>query len=104
MAITVTKENYDEIIASEKPVLLDFWAPWCGPCKMMSPVIDEVASDFEGRALVGKVNCDEEGELAEKYKIRSIPSLVFIKNGEVVEINLGVVSKQVVTEKLNKLF
>lgn len=103
MAKIVTEENINEILGGDKPAMLDFWAPWCGPCRMMLPVIEEMTTEFEGKAVICKVNCDEQGELATKYSIRSIPSFVFIKNGEVVETVLGAVSKKTLVEKLNKL-
>lgn len=92
-----------EVIESEKPVLVDFWAPWCGPCRMIAPVIDELAGDFEGKANICKVNTDEEQDLAVKYGIRSIPTIIFMKNGEVVDQLIGATSKQALTDKINSL-
>ncbi|TQR53502.1 thioredoxin [Campylobacter troglodytis] len=83
--------------------LVDFWAPWCGPCKMLSPVIDELANDFEGKAKICKVNTDEEGDLSAKFGVRSIPTLVFLKDGQVVDTLIGAQSKQSITDKLNAL-
>ena len=84
----VNKEQFDQLMASDKTVLLDFWATWCGPCRMMSPIIDEVA-DERPDVVVGKVNVDEQGELAAKFGIMSIPTLIVLKNGEVVNKQVG---------------
>ena len=85
LAIEITNENFEELVAtSGKPVLLDFWAPWCGPCMMLGPHVEEIASDYEGKLVVGKVNTDEQKELAVKYKAASIPLVVVIQDGEVV--------------------
>jgi len=88
--IILTSENFEsEVIASEIPVLVDFWAPWCGPCKMLGPVISQIAEENEGKVKVGKVNVDEEDELAAQYGIQSIPTVMLFKGGEVVEQSLG---------------
>ena len=88
--ITVTKDNFeDEVLKSEIPVLLDFWASWCGPCKMLSPIVSELAEEYDGKIKVGKVNVDDENELALDFKISSIPLVVLIKNGEVVASSVG---------------
>ena len=100
--ITITKENYnEEVINSPVPVLLDFWATWCGPCRMLSPIVDEIANEVEGKAKVGKINVDEQPELAQQFGIMSIPTLVFMKNGEMTAKEVGVRSKQVILDKLN---
>ena len=103
MALEFTDDNIKEIIESGKPVVIDFWAPWCGPCRMIAPVIDELAGDFEGKANICKVNTDEEQDLAVKYGIRSIPTIIFMKNGEVVDQLIGATSKQALTDKINSL-
>lgn len=92
--IEITTDNFeDEVIKSDMPVLVDFWAVWCGPCKMVSPLIDELAGDFSGKAKVGKINVDEQMALAEKFKVMTIPTVMVFKNGEVVEKAVGARSK-----------
>jgi len=99
--ITITSKNFEqEVSKSEVPVLLDFWASWCGPCKMVSPIIDEVAKELEGKAKVGKINVDEEQELAQAFSIMSIPTLVVINNGKLVNQAVGVRSKSEILEML----
>ena len=94
MEYRFTKENFnDEVIKSDVPVLVDFYADWCGPCKMMMPVVEELAKTYEGKAKVGKVNVDEQGELAEEFGVMSIPSFMVIKNGKVVDQALGAMAK-----------
>ncbi|MCT7525955.1 thioredoxin [Aliarcobacter cryaerophilus] len=100
--IELTSANFDAI-TKEGVSLVDFWAPWCGPCRMIAPVIDELAGDFEGKANICKVNTDEEQDLAVKYGIRSIPTIIFMKNGEVVDQLIGATSKQALTDKINSL-
>ncbi|MBR1810869.1 MAG: thioredoxin [Clostridia bacterium] len=92
--ITLTEENFDaEVVASEVPVLVDFWASWCGPCKMLSPVVDEIAEEATGGFKVGKVNVDDAGEIAERFGIASIPTLLVFKGGEPVKRSVGVIGK-----------
>lgn len=99
--ITITSKNFEEEVSkSEVPVLLDFWASWCGPCKMVSPIVDDVANEVEGKAKVGKINVDEEQELASAFKIMSIPTLVVIQNGKLVKQAVGVRSKEEILEML----
>lgn len=100
--LKITKDNFEtEVVKSDKVVLIDFWASWCGPCKMVGPIIDEVANETEGRAKVGKVNVDEEPELAEAFKVMSIPTLVVLKDGVVVKTAVGVKSKQEILSMLD---
>lgn len=105
MALNLTDTNFqNEVIDSDLPVLVDFWAEWCGPCKMIGPIIDQVATDLEGIAKVGKVNVDDARELAVKYNVRSIPLLLFFKNGEVKDQIVGAsVTKDQLKAKLQAL-
>jgi thioredoxin 1 len=105
MALNLTDTNFQsEVIDSDLPVLVDFWAEWCGPCKMIGPIIDQVATDLEGIAKVGKVNVDDARELAVKYNVRSIPLLLFFKNGEVKDQIVGAsVTKDQLKAKLQAL-
>ena len=105
MALQLTEANFQsEVIDSDIPVLVDFWAEWCGPCKMIGPVIDQVASELDGQAKVGKVNVDDARDLAVKYNVRSIPLLLFFKNGEVKDQIVGAsVTKDQLKAKLQAL-
>ena len=95
--LKITKTNFeDEVLKSDRPVLLDFWATWCGPCKMVAPIIDEVAIEKQGIVKVGKVNIDEEGELAQAFHIMSIPTLVVVKDGKVIQSAVGVKPKNAI--------
>ena len=100
-AIEITDANFNDIINSDKPVLVDFWAEWCGPCKMIGPVVEELAGDYEGKAVVGKVDVDSNPEVSAKFGIRSIPTLLVFKNGQVVDKQVGAVSKNVLSQKLD---
>ncbi len=92
--IVVTSENFEnDVLKSEQPVLIDFWAPWCGPCRAVGPIVDELANEFEGKAKIGKINVDEQGELAQKFRVMSIPTIMLFKNGEVVDKVIGARSK-----------
>ena len=102
MAMHFTSETFEQAIAGDKPVLVDFWAPWCGPCRMIAPVIEQVAAQYDGRAIVGKVDVDEEMELAQKFGVMSIPTLIVIKGGKVVETAVGARGKEAVCAMLER--
>lgn len=104
MKENLTESNFDEIInSSSMPVIVDFWAEWCGPCKMIGQVLDELNNDYNDKILIGKVNVDEEGALAMKYGIRNIPTLLFFKNGQLIDKQVGSVPRKVLEEKLKSL-
>ena len=104
MAKEFTTDNFDtEVLESKKPVLVDFWAEWCGPCRMITPLIDELHQEFQDKAVVGKVNVDSESDISAKYGITSIPTLLFFKDGEVVDKHIGSASKTDLENKLNSL-
>jgi thioredoxin 1 len=100
--VELNGSNFDATIA-EGVTMVDFWAPWCGPCRMIAPVVEELAEDFEGKATIAKVNTDEEQDIAVKYGIRSIPSILFFKDGQVVDQMVGAAGKDVFADKLNAL-
>ena len=103
MAKTITKANFkQEVIDSDKPVLLDFWATWCAPCRMLSPTIDQLSEEYAGKAVIGKVNIDEEHELAERFGVMSIHSVFVIKSGEVLQNAIGVRPKKFYEDVLNR--
>lgn len=104
MAFHFTDANVNEIIASGKPVVIDFWATWCGPCKAIGPYIEELAQEYEGRVVIGKYNVDEENDLATQYRIMSIPTLLFFKDGKKTDIRMaGSQSKQDIQKKIEEL-
>lgn len=99
----ITDANIAEIINSDKPVMIDFWATWCGPCRALAPAIEEIANEYEGKAVIGKCNVDEASEAPMKYGIRNIPTLLFFKNGQLVDRLVGAVPKSNITAKLDAL-
>ena len=99
--VEITDSNFEEVINSDNPVLVDFWAEWCGPCKMIAPVVEELASDYDGKAVIGKVDVDTNPEVSAKFGIRSIPTLLVFKNGEIVDKQVGAVPKAVLSQKLD---
>ncbi|MCT4596566.1 MAG: thioredoxin [Vallitalea sp.] len=104
MAMAFTDNNFEaEVLNSDVPVLVDFYADWCGPCKMMAPVIDELAKQYEGKAKVGKLNVEQNGEIAQKYKVMSIPTMLLIKDGKVVDTVVGAVPKQQLESKIDSV-
>lgn len=99
----ITNENFDEIVLrSDKPVLVDFWAEWCGPCQMLGPVIESLAEEYEGRAVIGKVNTDQEGELAMRYSVTSIPTVIFFKDGQEIDRKVGVMPPNAFVQTLEQ--
>lgn len=100
-AIEITDANFEEILASDKPILIDFWAEWCGPCKMIGPVVEELASEYDGKVVIGKVDVDSNPNTSAKFGIRSIPTLLVFKNGEIVDKQIGAVAKAVLAKKLD---
>ena len=102
MVMHFTSETFEQAIAGSVPVLVDFWAPWCGPCRMIAPVIEDVAAEFDGRAVVGKIDVDEEPGLAQRFGVMSIPTLIVLKDGKVVEQAVGARGKADVAAMLNR--
>lgn len=101
MALEITDATFDEVVLkSNKPVVVDFWAAWCGPCRMVGPIIDEVSQEYEGKAVVGKVDVDSNQEFAAKYGVRNIPTVLVFKDGEIVNRHVGVSPKQVYTDAI----
>ncbi len=104
MALEITSANFEEtVLKSDKPVLVDFWAEWCGPCRMVGPIVDELQTDYDGKAVVGKVNVDDQQEIAAKYGIRNIPTILFFKDGEIIDKNVGVAPKADLAKKIDAL-
>ena len=103
MATAINKANAEEILAQEKLVAIDFWAEWCGPCRMMSPIVDELAAEFEGQAVITKCDVEENEELAVKYGVRNIPTIVFLKGGEAVDRQVGAATKEALKAKIAAL-
>ena len=102
-ALEITDSNFQEILAEGKPVVMDFWAPWCGPCKMVGPIIDELATEYEGKVIIGKCDVDENGDVAAEYGIRNIPTVLFFKNGELVDKQVGSAPKSAYVAKIEAI-
>ncbi len=98
--LEITDSNFSEIIASNETVMIDFWATWCGPCQMIKPIVEEMAGDFEGKAVIGKLDVDENPQISAQFGIRSIPTLLFFKNGVLVDKVVGAAAKNTLTSKL----
>ncbi|SDR99451.1 thioredoxin [Christiangramia echinicola] len=104
MAIEITDANFEEqVLKSEKPVMVDFWAAWCGPCRMVGPIIDEISTEYDGKAVVGKLDVDANQEFAAKYGVRNIPTVLVFQNGEVVGRQVGVAPKQTYADAIDQL-
>lgn len=103
MALAITDSNFEELMASGKPVVIDFWATWCGPCKKVGPIIEELATAYEGQAVIGKCDVEENDDLASRFGIRNVPTILFIKNGEVVDKQVGAAPKSTLEEKLKNI-
>ncbi|MGB0376315.1 MAG: thioredoxin [Flavobacteriaceae bacterium] len=102
MALEITDATFEEVVLnSEKPVIVDFWAAWCGPCRMVGPIIDELSQEYEGKAVVGKVDVDANQEFAAKYGVRNIPTVLLFKNGELVNRQVGVAPKTTYSEAID---
>ncbi len=105
MALEITDSNFEEIVMkSDKPVLIDFWAEWCGPCRMVGPVVEELSKDYEGKAVIGKVDVDNNPNISMKFGIRNIPTLLFFKNGQIVDKQVGAAPKSALEAKLKAQF
>jgi thioredoxin len=101
MALQITKENFEaEVLKADKPVLVDFWAPWCGPCKMLGPIVEELSEELSGTVVVAKINIDEEPDLATQYGVMSIPTMIVFENGEVKKQTVGFMPKEKIKEAL----
>ncbi len=103
MALAITEQNYEETIASGLPVVIDFWAEWCGPCRMITPIIEELATEWEGRAIIGKCDVDGNSDVAARFGVRNIPTVVFLRGGQLVDKQVGACSKADLIKKLDAL-
>ncbi|MBP1593374.1 MAG: trxA [Bacteroidetes bacterium] len=103
MALAITDNNFEELLQSEKPLVVDFWATWCGPCKQIGPAIEELATEYEGKVTIGKCDIEENDDLVSKFGIRNVPTVLFIKNGEVVDKQVGAAAKSVFQAKIDSL-
>lgn len=103
MALEITDANFEDLVKNEKPLVIDFWAEWCGPCRMVAPIIEELANEYEGKVTIGKLDVDNNDDVVSKYGIRNIPTILFIKDGEVVDKHVGATTKAALTQKIEAL-
>ena len=103
MALAITDANFKELMAGDKPVVIDFWAEWCGPCRMIGPIIEEMADEYKDTVVIGKCDVDENNEVASHFGVRNIPTVVFLKGGQLIDRQVGYAAKEALVEKLNKI-
>lgn len=104
MEVEVTDTNFDQVVLqSDKPVIIDLWAEWCGPCRAIAPIVHQIAEEYQGKIIVGKMDVDENTQIPNKYSIRNIPTILFFKNGQLVDKQVGAVSKRLLVEKIEAL-
>ena len=103
MALNINNSNFETLVTGDKLVVIDFWAQWCGPCRALTPIIEEVAAEYEGKAVIGKCDTDSNNDIAMQFGVRNIPMLVFLKNGEVKDVHVGLIKKTDLTAKIDAL-
>ena len=103
MALQITNENYADVLASGQPVVIDFWAEWCGPCRMVAPIIDELSEEYADKVLIGKCDVEEGDEVAAKYMVRNVPTIIFLKDGKQVDKHVGAATKEQLKAKIDAL-
>lgn len=103
MAMQITDANFEELLKGGKPLVVDFWAEWCGPCRMITPIVEELSKEYEDKVVIGKLNVDENDDVVAQYGVRNIPTVLFFKNGEVVDKHVGVAQKNVLEDKVKAL-